>query len=288
MSEANPVDIRPVEQRQRAFWRQVGFWAPSLGLAAILIAIGLPPVRSLIFPVEEAPAVRGERLAGELGCFTCHGAGGLGGVPNQKAHDALVPGFAGDRGLAHSKSRDDLRAFIRDGAPEWRKRDPDYQAAVKWAAFRMPAYGEVLSASQTEDLVAYVWLASQRDRVLPEEPLARRGAEIAREQGCFHCHGPLGVGGQPNPGSLKGYIPGFWGGDFEDLVRDDGELRAWIEAGRLERVAEHPIGKRFFTRQRVVMPPFGQFLASEDIEALIAYVRWLRVEGPRQFAETPS
>jgi mono/diheme cytochrome c family protein len=245
-------------------------------------------MRSLVLPVEEASAVRGERLAGELGCFACHGASGFGGVPNQKTKDAFVPGFTGDRGLVHSKSRDDLRAFILDGAPGWRRDDPAYEGDVQWAALRMPAYRDVLTSSEADDLVAYVWLASHRDRVVPDEPLARRGAEVARQQGCFHCHGPLGVGGQPNPGSLKGYIPGFWGGDFEELVRDDGELRAWIESGQLQRVAEHPVGKRFFERQRVKMPPFGQFLPSEDIDALIAYVRWLRIEGPRRFTGAPS
>jgi hypothetical protein len=66
-------------------------------------------------------------------------------------------------------------------------------------------------------------------------------------------------------------------------VRDDGELREWIESGALERIAEDPIGKRFFRRQRVAMPPFGQFLPPEDIDALIAFVRWLHQEGPRRF-----
>jgi hypothetical protein len=86
----------------------------------------------------------------------------------------------------------------------------------------------------------------------------------------------------------SGYIPGFWGNDFEELVRDDTELRQWIEAGRLERIAENPIGKRFFERQRVAMPPFGQFLSTEEIEALMAYVRWLHAEGPRRFSQASA
>jgi mono/diheme cytochrome c family protein len=283
MSEWASADIGSVKHPARALLRRLGFWAPTLALAATLLVIGLPPMRSLVLSIEEAPAVRGERLAGELGCFSCHGPSGLGGVANHKAKTPFVPGFSGEHGLVHSKSRYDLKSFIVDGAPAWRKKDPAYVEDVKWAALRMPAYADVLSEEEAEDLVAYVWLASQHDAMVPSDPLARRGAEVAREQGCFHCHGPLGVGGKPNPGSLKGYIPGFWGGDFDELVRDDGELREWIESGQLERIADDPIGKRFFRRQRVAMPPFGQFLSTEDIDALIAFVRWLREEGPRRF-----
>ena len=54
----------------------------------------------------------------------------------------------------------------------------------------------------------------------------------------------LGAGGVPNPGSFKGYVPGFWGADFDELVRDDAELREWIETGRVRRIAEHPVGGR--------------------------------------------
>jgi mono/diheme cytochrome c family protein len=283
MSLLPTADIRGVMHRPHALLRRLGFWAPTLALGATLLTIGLPSMRSFVLSVEEAPAVRGERLAAQLGCFSCHGAGGRGGVVNQKSKSALVPGFAGEQGLAHSKSRADLKSFILEGAPAWRKQDPAYAEDVKWAALRMPAYADVVTEQQVDDLVAYVWLASQHPTVVPADPLARRGAEIAREQGCFVCHGTLGVGGQPNPGSLKGYIPGFWGGDFTELVRDDGELREWIESGSLERVAEDPIGKRFFRRQRVAMPPFGQFLPPEDIDALIAFVRWLHHEGPRRF-----
>lgn len=284
MSSPPTVDIGDVKSHQRTALQRLGFWVPTAALVATLLAIGLPPLRTLVLSIEEESVVRGERLAASLGCFGCHGPGGLGGVANQKARIPVVPGFAGERGLLHSKSRDDVRAFIVDGAPVWRRRDPEHHHDTQWAALTMPAYGEMLDEDEVDDLVAYIWFASQRDRVLPEDPLVRRGAQLAREQGCFHCHGPLGVGGQANPGSLKGYIPGFWGRDFAELVRDDDELRSWIESGRIERIATDPIGRRFLERQRVTMPPFGQFLDPEEIDALVAYVRWLRTEMPPRFA----
>src|SRR5262249_10723289 len=90
-------------------------------------------------------------------------------------------------------------------------------------------------------------------------------------------HGPLGAGGVANPGSLKGYIPAFWGADFDDLVRDDVELKAWIAKGEIPRLADHPVASRFLRRQAIKMPPYGRFVPEPDIDALVAWVRWGRV-----------
>jgi mono/diheme cytochrome c family protein len=143
---------------------------------------------------------------------------------------------------------------------------------------RMPSYRSFLSARQLEDLVAY--LRATSGQILPvDDPLAFRGAELAIEQECFACHGPLGAGGMSNPGSFKGYVPSFWGRDFDDLVRDDAELRQWLVDGEIARIAEHPIGGWFFRRQALKMPAYGERLTKEEIDALVAYVRWIRT-GP--------
>ena len=83
------------------------------------------------------------------------------------------------------------------------------------------------------------------------------------------------MGGQPNPGSLKKYIPGFQGEDFRELVRNDAELRTWLREGALPRIAKHPLGRYLFERQRVRMPAYGRLVSAEKIEAVAAYVRWL-------------
>src|SRR5207237_1199447 len=134
-------------------------------------------------------------------------------------------------------------------------------------------------AAQLEDLVAYLRAAS--GQVLPEEPLAARGADLATELGCFACHGPLGAGGMANPGSLKGYVPGFWGADFDDLVRSDEELWHWIAEGEIRRITEHPISAFFFRRQAIKMAAFGRFLPEADVRALAAYVRWIHAGACR-------
>ncbi|TME70118.1 MAG: c-type cytochrome [Chloroflexi bacterium] len=248
-----------------------------IALAVALVeSAGLlyPRARALALSLEETPAARGQRLAASLGCFSCHGPAGVGGTHNPGSEEGEVPAFGEQTQMMYVKGADDLREYILDGAPQRKREDPDYQAKVQAAALRMPAYRAFVSASQVEDLVAY--LRATSGQVLPDAALAARGAEIAGELSCFSCHGPLGAGGIANPGSFKGYIPGFWDRDFDELVRDDGELHAWIGKGELPRISNHPIGRIFFHRQAIKMPRYEDVRPQADLDALVAYVRWIR------------
>jgi mono/diheme cytochrome c family protein len=140
-------------------------------------------------------------------------------------------------------------------------------------AIRMPAFRGWVSDAELDALVAYVRAASEL--LVPGDPIAARGAEIARTHDCFACHGEMGGGGLPNPGSFKGYIPGFIGADFNDLVRNDEELLGWIRDGTIPRLTEHPVAARFLERQRIQMPAYKSFLGEEEIRAVASYVRWL-------------
>jgi mono/diheme cytochrome c family protein len=175
-----------------------------------------PAVRARVIGMEETPAVRGQRLAGTLGCFACHGPGGGGGTPNPGSEEKEVPAFTERTQMMYVKTPDDLREYVLDGAPKRRREDPEYRAKMEAAALRMPAYRDFVTAAEVEDLVTYLRAAS--DQVLPDAEDAAHGAELATELGCAHCHGPLGAGGVANPGSFKGYVPGFWGEDFDELV----------------------------------------------------------------------
>ena len=61
---------------------------PRRALARTLVALALvetawlvyPAVRARLLALEQTPARRGQRLATELGCFSCHGPGGGGGT----------------------------------------------------------------------------------------------------------------------------------------------------------------------------------------------------------------
>jgi len=236
--------------------------------------LAYPVVRARLLILEETPAARDQRLAGALGCFSCHGPGGNGGTPNPGSEEGSVPAFTERTQMMYVKTADDLREYVLDGAPRRKREDPDYRAKMEAGALRMPAYRRFVSAAQLEDLVAYLRAAS--GQVLPDEALATRGADLAVQLGCFACHGPLGGGGIPDPGSFKGYVPAFWGADFDDLVRDDAELRTWIAKGEIPRIAEHPIGGRFLRGQAIKMPAYERFVPPADLDALVAYVRWIR------------
>lgn len=250
-----------------------------IGLFAVLGVIettwlAAPHVRPLLFPLEETAAVRGRRVAERSGCFGCHGPGGLGGVANPGSEEGEVPAFVEQTQMMYVTGPDELREYVLDGAPARRRADPDYVAAMEAAALRMPAYRGLLSGAEVDDLVAYLRAAS--GMIQPKDRQLGRGAVLAVELDCFACHGPLGAGGVPNPGSFKGYVPGFWGADFDELVRDDAELREWIETGRVRRIAEHPVGGRFLERQKLQMPAYGTHLDDDALEAVVAYVRWIR------------
>jgi mono/diheme cytochrome c family protein len=233
-----------------------------------------PVLRARLLALEDTAAARGRRLAAELGCLACHGPGGGGGTANPGSEEGEVPAFTEQTQMMYVKSPDDLREYILDGAPRRKREDPEYRARMEAAAMRMPAYRGVVSAADVDDLVAYLRAAS--GQIGPDDPLEAHGAELAAKLSCFACHGALGAGGVANPGSLKGYIPAFWGDDFDELVRDDEELRRWIADGSIPRIAEHPIGGHFFARQVLKMPAYGKVVPAADIDALAAYVRWLR------------
>lgn len=250
-----------------------------LGALVVLLAaqsawLAYPVVRGWILAPSDDAAQRGRRLAGELGCFNCHGPGGRGGMPNPGSKAGEVPSFNQGTLMMYAGDDEDLREYIRDGAPAAKLARPAYRAERERQLIRMPAYGEVVSSAQVEDLVAYLRAAS--DLIAPADGTpAARGADLAAQNGCFDCHGAMGIGELPNPGSLKGYIPGFGGEDFAELVRNDEELRGWIAGGGIPRLRDDPLASFFLKRQRIQMPAFEDHLQPADIDALVAYVRWL-------------
>lgn len=247
-----------------------------LWLGLFLLLAGLqayPAVRDLVLEAEETQARRGYAVALEAGCFSCHGPDGRGGVSNPGSKDGTVPAFVGGEPMMWVDSEQELREYILDGAPK-RKRDrPRYAKQLEQQLLNMPAYRGYLSAADVDDLVAYIRAVS--GLVSPSDDLALQGQDVAYRFGCFDCHGPMGAGGVGNPGSLKGYIPGWWGKDYQDLVRSDDELREWIMGGRLQRLDENPIARRFTEGQRIQMPPYKNVLDDAQLRALMAYVKWI-------------
>jgi len=232
-----------------------------------------PAARDFVLSTEESPAARGERVATRLGCFSCHGPGGRGQVPNLGSKFDTVPGFREQTLMMFVKNDEELREYILDGAPRRREKSASYREAMAAQAIRMPAFRGWVGEADVDALVAYLRLVS--GLIGPTEEQVRHGAGLVAKLGCFGCHGEMGMGGHPNPGSLKGYIPGFLGDDFHELVRSDDELMTWLREGALPRISENVLGRYFFHRQRIRMPAYKQFVSDEDLQAVAAYVRWL-------------
>ena len=219
------------------------------------------------------PVQRGFTVAASSGCFGCHGVGGAKGFDDPEERVGTVPPFSRDVLLAYAKTEGEIREWIADGMPRRLREQPDDPAAEP-VLLAMPAWGDILSERQVDDLVAYVKAVSDYD--LPSDPAAELGRQTAERLACFGCHGPPARGSMPNPGSFKGYIPAWDGRDFGDLARDDAEIREWIVHGRPQRLDGHAVARFFLQRQAVQMPAYGGRLTDAELEALVAYIRWLR------------
>jgi mono/diheme cytochrome c family protein len=220
-----------------------------------------------------SPVQRGFVVAASSGCFACHGVGGAAGFEDPEDRLGTVPPFSRDAMRSYAKSKAEIREWIADGMPA-RLRAAMEADEGEPALMTMPAWKGVLSERQIDDLVEYVAAVSDYER--PSDPAAELGRQTAERLACFGCHGPQGRGSLPNPGSLKGYIPAWDGDDFGHLARDDREIREWVVHGRPERLAGHRVARYFLQRQAVQMPAYGGRLTEAELDALVAYIRWLR------------
>lgn len=217
---------------------------------------------------------RGKQVAERFGCFTCHGLGGTKGIPNPGSEEKEVPAWVGGTVMMYADNEPEIREWILDGAPARVRKDSTYEKETRERRINMPAYRGKLSGEQLSNLVAYFKAVSWFDT--PTNDLASRGREEAQELGCFNCHGPEGRGSVPNPGSLKGYIPGWDGNDYGEVVKNDTEFRQWVLNGISDRFAKNPAAKVFLNRAPVKMPAFKGVVEEEDLKALKAYIEWLR------------
>src|SRR5437667_455159 len=177
-----------------------------------------------------------------------------------------------------------LRSLRTAGRPALRTRG----APEPWTAPRLIAWTAILVA-----LAESAWLLypSVRARVLSlEETPAVRGYRLAAGIGCFSCHGPGGNGGTKNPGSEEGEVPAFGEQTQMMYVKGERELRQWIAEGGIPRISEHPIGRIFVRRQVIKMPAFahGHVQSPEDIDALMAYLRWIRAGSWRSLTRVAA
>lgn len=246
----------------------------SAGLA--LVAAGVITA-AFVFHPNLTPVERGRRLAAEHGCFGCHGPEGTRGTPNPGRTDGTVPTYTGTL-MMYASNAEDVREWIANGATKEKAASETWKAARKKGVLKMPAYGSRLSAREIDDLVAFVMAAAEMPA--PDDSLAMAGRDVGEALGCFGCHGQGGRYERPNRGSLKGYIPAWDGADFPDLVRNRAEFGEWVENGAPHRLRSNPLARFFLRRASLHMPGFRAHLEPGDVDALWAYVEWLRSRKP--------
>lgn len=302
MSNQKPTTEKPKKLlKSRKLWLTLALTALVGGGVFFLI------VKDEILP-EYAPFSRGRAIAEEAGCFSCHGRTGSDAAFNARtpkdAQAAIdwaanaplerVPPFADGIDAADpdadEPSMTDLRQWIELGTEGMRK-DPRALDRAKENVLTMPGYAEHFSPRDIDDLVAYVSLLRHRHFAMENaksgfETLSR-GEALSRSLGCFSCHGELGQGGVANPGSFKGYIPGFFGKDFQLLTRNGNrdDVREWIRDGiavdfRDQNILGFEPGVYFTERSAVKMPAYGKLISDEDLEVLVDYCLELNTIGP--------
>lgn len=276
----------------------------AAALAAAAVPWIAPHAWRTAAPSEASAAARGREVAERLGCVSCHGPGGTGGVPDPGSAEP-VPAFTGGVPWEYADDRREIANWILYGDPRGRgeierqhgkerhtKRSPAGTAdgplpaaqvetadahAEHQGLLRMPAFEGRLTETELADVIAWIEALSPPDR--PADESVRRGLAVANANACFACHGPMGTGGISNPGSFKGYIPGFFGKDLDELARTDDELEAWIREGNVVRLARNPAAKVFLDRQAIKMPGYGNRLTDDEVRDLVAMIRWIRKDG---------
>jgi mono/diheme cytochrome c family protein len=218
--------------------------------------------------------LRGQRLARDLGCVGCHGPGGTGGVPNPGSDAGEVPAWDGGTAMMYVNNVEEVREWILDGHPKRlaEKHEHEHESGPHALPVEMPAFRDVVSDDELEDLVAYYRVVARYPGI-PDS--VRAGYDVARRSGCFGCHGKGGLVGAANPRSFKGYIPPWRGPDFEELVRDEGELRAWIQDGNIERLEGNRAARWFMRRAIVEMPAYRKHISDGELQELVGYINWL-------------
>ena len=201
---------------------------------------------------------------------------------NDGRTDVSVPNWTGDL-MMYARDSSQIREWIANGVTAARAKSLSWQEERDKGVLEMPAFGRRLSREQIDDLVAYIMAIQNHDT--PSDSLAIIGQARIDSLGCIGCHGAGGRLSRPNPGSFKGYVPSWSGPDFPDLVRDRQEFDQWVTSGISKRFENNPLARYFLDKAVLKMPAFREHLKPGDLDAIWAYIFWLRAEASSGTAE---
>jgi mono/diheme cytochrome c family protein len=188
----------------------------------------------------------------QFACAQCHGERGRGGV------SADVPALTQ---VGKELTVAQLKHIINHGLGESSNPTKPY----------MPVWGQVVSARQVSDLVAYIRAGlpavpgTAPAPLITAQGLAVEGAGLYQRYGCVNCHGPNGLGGVPNPQSPDKAIPPLSGADFFSEFNTDEKITDMIRTGSV--LGRAPI---------VSMPHWGGIIPDQRLQALVAYIKTLK------------
>ena len=202
-------------------------------------------------PIDPHVAAGGHEFV-QFACAQCHGDRGRGGV------SPYVPALTT---VARSLTPAQLRHIIDHGLGESKNPTKPY----------MPVWGEVISKQQASDLISYLRaglpaVATAEPPAIPSgQGPAVEGSTLYVRYGCINCHGPIGLGGVPNPQSPDKTIPPLTGGDFRAEFNTDAKILEVIRSGSV--IGRAPI---------VSMPHWGGIIPNSQLIALVAYLKTLK------------
>jgi mono/diheme cytochrome c family protein len=229
----------------------VGAWAAG-HYSAKTVTVGSATTATVAAAQVDPTVAAGAHTFVQFACAQCHGELGKGGVsPDVPALDVI----------GKTLTAAQLRHIIDHGLGVSSNPTKPY----------MPVWGEVISARQVSDLIAYLHAGLPAvPEATPVTVPAGQGAAVAGaalyvRYGCINCHGPNGLGGVPNPQSPDKTIPPLSGADFFNQFNTDAKIIDVIRSGSV--LGKAPI---------VSMPHWGGIIADQDLQSLVAYIKTLK------------
>ena len=105
---------------------------------------------------EEAGVTEGRDVAVRFGCFGCHGPEGRGLVENPLSFKGYIPPWDGDDYLELVQSDAEFRQWVSNGISDRFRDNPAARRFVERQIVPMPAYGELISDEEIDQLLTFV------------------------------------------------------------------------------------------------------------------------------------
>lgn len=271
-----------------------------LALVALPLMLAVAPGTAAA--TETDPVRLGAGLVEHLGCLYCHGLGGREGLENPNAMRKYVPAWDEEAFIRKYPNSEGVRDVIREG--RFPRKDPKADGNP----IPMPPWGNRVTDQELDAIVAYIWslretpaeahakggrgrdvggegderlslLDRLRGRTGPEEPTAPTpgddrtvavGKGLVEHLGCLHCHGLGGRQGLDNPNAVRKHVPAWDSDEFTRRYPVDDGVRWVISNGRIPEQDPKAEGNP------VPMPPWGNRLNQEELDAIVSYIWSLR------------